>query len=64
MFSRSLYVMLLVVDVPPHDPHPNVSDGTRPVVSPIRPCVAGEFTRMRLAGIDVAKRLTRRSSEV
>ena len=47
----------------PH-PHPNVSDGTRPVVSPIRPCVAGEFTRMRLAGIDVAKRLTRRSSEV
>ena len=51
--------MLLVVEVPPHVPHPSVIEGGSPVESPSKPCVAGELTRMRLAAIAVAKRRIR-----
>jgi hypothetical protein len=59
IFSKCLYVTLSVVDVPPKAPQPSVIDSVSPLVSPSTPCVPGEFTRMRLAGICAAKRWIR-----
>jgi len=50
MFSRWRGEMLSDVILPPHPPHPSVIAGSRPVVSPIDPCVVGVFTQIRKAG--------------
>src|SRR5262245_1372562 len=42
--------MLSDVMLPPNPPQPSVIAGSRPVVSPIDPCVVGVFTTMRYAG--------------
>ena len=42
--------MLSDVMLPPQPPQPSVIAGSRPVVSPIDPCVVGVFTQMRKAG--------------
>ncbi len=36
---------------PPKPPQPSVIAGSRPVVSPIEPCVVGVFTQIRYAGL-------------
>ncbi len=50
MLRRCFGEMLSDVMLPPHPPHPSVIAGSRPVVSPIDPCVVGVFTQMRPAG--------------
>src|SRR3954468_17442442 len=50
MFSRCRGEMLSDVMLPPYPPQPSVIAGSRPVVSPIDPCVVGELTTMRKAG--------------
>src|SRR4030095_2568052 len=42
--------MLSDVMLPPHPPQPSVIAGSRPVVSPIDPCVVGVFTQILKAG--------------
>src|SRR5918999_1523932 len=39
------------VTLPPHEPQPNVIDGGNAVEKPIAPCVVGELTMIRDAGI-------------
>ena len=50
MFSRWRGEMLSDVMLPPYPPQPSVIAGSRPVVSPIDPCVVGVLTTMRKAG--------------
>src|SRR6185503_6756887 len=50
MLSKCFGEMLSDVILPPQPPHPSVIDGSRPVVSPIDPCVVGVFTTIRKAG--------------
>ena len=50
MFSRCRGEMLSEVMLPPKPPQPSVIAGSRPVVSPIDPCVVGVLTQMRNAG--------------
>ena len=47
---------LSVVELPPKVPQPRVSDGVRPLPTPMHPWVAGPLTRMRLAGTSSANR--------
>ena len=51
MFKRCFGEMLSDVMFPPKPPQPSVIDGSRSVVLPIAPSVAGVFTQMRYAGL-------------
>src|SRR5206468_3824280 len=51
MFKRCRGEMLSEVMFPPYPPHPRVIAGSRPVESPTDPCVVGELTTMRKAGL-------------
>ena len=62
MLRRFRKVTLSVVELPPKVPHPRVSDGVRPVVTPKTPWAPGEFARMRLVGIAAPNRATRSGS--
>src|ERR1044072_1228391 len=41
------------VTLPPHDPQPSVSEGGSAVKNPMAPCVVGELTTIRDAGISM-----------
>src|SRR5688500_20139983 len=41
------------VTLPPHEPQPKVIDGGSAVEKPMAPCVVGELTMMREAGISM-----------
>src|SRR5687768_12902613 len=49
-FRRWRGEILSDVMLPPQPPQPRVMAGSRPVVSPIDPCVVGVFTAIRNAG--------------
>src|SRR5204862_1004100 len=51
MFSRCRGEMLSDVILPPYPPQPSVMAGSRPVDNPTDPCVAGELTMIRKAGL-------------
>ena len=54
--------MLLLEELPPTAPQPNVMAGNRPVVMPTPPMDAGVLTKKRLTGTALEKRSTTASS--